>query len=73
MRNADDMANVAQAEFQQLVCHDTARIAETEQAMFCEDRVQAHRPSMQQSFVTDVTKRAMPVNNLNFLPDENLS
>ena len=72
MRDTDDMPNVTQAEFKQLVSQNTGRIAEAKQTMVCKHSMQAHRSRMQQAFVTEVAERGMSVNNLDLFPDEDL-
>jgi len=47
MRHTNHMPDITQAEFQQLVRHDTRRITESEQAMIGEHGPQTHRPSVQ--------------------------
>lgn len=73
MADADDMPNVAQAELEKLVGHDTGSIAEAKQTVVCEDSVQAHRPRMQQAFMAKVAERAMSMNDLDFFANENLA
>lgn len=56
VRDADDVPDIAQAELQQLIRHDTRGIAEPEQAVIREDGMQAHRSSVQQAFMAEVAE-----------------
>jgi len=47
MRYTNYMPHITQAEFQQLIRHDTRRITETKQAVIGEHGSQTHRPSVQ--------------------------
>ena len=73
MRNTDDVPDIAQAEFQQLIRHDTPCITEAEKRVISEDGIQAHRPRMQNAFVAEVAETGMAVDDLYSFPDEDLS
>jgi hypothetical protein len=44
--DANDMVNIAETEFEQLVGHDACGITEAKQAVVREDSMQTHRPGM---------------------------
>lgn len=67
------MSHVTQTELQQLVGHDAGRIAEAEETVICEDRVQTHGPRVQQAFVAQIAERGVAVHNLDLLTNENLA
>lgn len=73
MGYTNHMVHITQAEFEQLVCHDTPSIAKPEQTMISEDSAQAHRACMQYAFVAQIAERSMAVDDLNLLPNEDLS
>lgn len=73
VRDADDVADIAQAELQQLVRHDTSCIAEAEERMICKHCAQAHGSPMQDPFMAHVAETCMAMNNLDAFPDEDLS
>lgn len=70
--DADDVANIAQTELEQLVGHDTRGVAEAEQAVVGEDRSQAHGIRVQNAFVAKIGKRRMAMYDLDVFPDEDL-
>ena len=46
MAHADDMIDITQSEFQELISQDTSSICEAEQGVICEDRTKTHRSCM---------------------------
>ena len=73
MRDADDVPNIAQTELEQLIRHNTPCIAEAEKRVISEDRIQAHRPRMQDAFMAEVAETAMAMDYLYPFSDEDLS
>lgn len=51
MTDADDMVDVAEYEFEQLVCQDTGCICKAEQTVIRKDGAQTHCPSMEDGLV----------------------
>jgi hypothetical protein len=73
MGNADNVSNITQTELEQLVRHDTPRITESDKRMIREDRIQTHRPRMQNAFMAEIAQTGVAVDYLNAFPDEDLS
>lgn len=72
VRDADDVVDVAEGEFEQFVRHDAGCVAEAEQRVVGEDGAQAHRARVQDALVAQVAERGMSVDNLDLLADEDL-
>lgn len=72
MAHADDVPYVAQAELQQLVCHDARGITESEQTVICEDGLKTHSPCVQEAFMAQVAERCVAMDDLNLFPDEDV-
>jgi hypothetical protein len=72
MRYTNNMPNIAQAELQQLIRHNTSCIAEAEQTVICKDGTKTHRPSMQQALMAQVAETTMTVHDLDSLSYEDL-
>ena len=71
--DADDMIHIAESELKQLVRQDTRCICESEERVIRENRSQPHGPSMQNGFVAKTTQAGVSMNNLNLLPNDNVS
>lgn len=56
MRDTDDMINITQREFEQLIRHDTCGIAEAKERMISEDSPQTHRARVQNALVAQVAE-----------------
>lgn len=54
MTDTNDMIDIAQAELEQLVGKDASSITEAEKTVVREDRVQAHGPGVEKTFMTQV-------------------
>ena len=66
------MPNIAQTEFEQLVRHYTSSITESEKRVIGENRIQPHRPRVENAFVAEVTEAAVTVDYLDAFADEDL-
>ena len=55
MANTDDMINVAESKFEELVRQNTAGVCEAKKRMIGENGPQTHRPSMEDSFMAQAT------------------
>lgn len=73
MAHTDNMVHIAQCEFQQLIRQNARRVCKSEKTVVREHSPQAHRPRMQDRFVTQGAKTSMAVHNLNFLPQYDVS
>lgn len=72
MTNTNDMIHITQTKLQQLIRDNTARITKPKQAMVRKDRIQPHRPCMQDPFVAEIRQTGMTMDDLDPLSDEDL-
>jgi hypothetical protein len=72
MGNTDNMPNITQTELEQLIRHNTSRIAESEERMIGEDGIQTHRSRMQNAFMAEIAETGVAVDNLNAFTNKDL-
>lgn len=73
MANTYDMSNIAQTKFEKLIGHDASSIAEPKQAVIGEDSMQTHGSGVKYALMAQIAERAMAMDNLNLLSNEDLS
>lgn len=73
MAYADDVIDVAQCEFEELVCQDTCGVCEAKERMIGEDSPQTHRSCVQYSFVAEAAQACVAVHNLDTFPNDDVA
>ncbi|RJE22719.1 hypothetical protein PHISCL_04935 [Aspergillus sclerotialis] len=72
MANTDDMVNITQSKFEQLIGKDRARVGEPKQGMIRKNRAKAHSPCMKNSFMAKTTQTSMSMDNLDLFANDNV-
>ena len=73
MADSDDVVDIAQREFEELVGQDTGRVCEPKQRMIRENCPQTHGPRVEDGLMTQRTQTGVAVNNLDLLSDDDIS
>lgn len=73
MAHANDMVNIAQAEFEQLVGKNTGSVRKSKQRVVGKDGAQAHGPGVEDGFMTQVAETGMAVDDVDALAQHNIA
>jgi len=67
MADTNDVINVTQSEFQKLVGQDAGSVCKSKERMIRKDSAQTHRPSMEDTFMTQAAEAGMTMYDLDLL------
>lgn len=73
MANANNMVNIAEDEFQELVGQNGSCISKAEQGVICENCTQTHGSGVQDGFMAEATQTSMAMDNFYPFPYNDIS